>query len=173
MKKLFVMLMAVAALTIVSCDKGNKGGEAAQAAQEEFKGQVFEGASFTMQYPEWMKTTFTSDDIINAEDTVEHNMKLVTGFSDFPCKPEDFKKYAENMGFNPMYKEYKFDEPVIEDNIMTFKGVLGEDAETFFVVYMGEKAGVAGSFKYPVAKAAEIEKVIMPVVKSIKSKEQK
>lgn len=170
MKKLFLMLMAVAALSFVSCDKGNKGGNDSEEAQKEFKGQVFEGAKFTMQYPEWMKTTYTSDDIFNAEDTVEHNMKLIASFSDLPCKPEDFKKYAENMGFNPSYKEYKFDEPVIEDNIMTFKGVLGEDVETFFVVYQGEKAGVSGSFKYPVAKTDEVEKVIMPVIKSIQPK---
>ncbi len=41
---------------------------------------------------------------------------------------------------------------------------------TCFVVYLGEKAGVAGSFKYPVAKAAEAEKVVLPSVKSIKLK---
>ena len=173
MKKLFLMLMAVAALTIVSCDKGNKGGESSQAAQEEFKGQVFEGANFTMQYPEWMKTTFTSDNIMNAADTVDRDMKMDATFSDFPCKPEDFKKYAENMGVNPMYKDYKFEEPVIDGDIMTFKGVKDEEAMTIFVDYLGEKAGVAGSFKYPVAKAAEVEKVIMPVIKSIKLNEQK
>ena len=171
MKKLFLMLMAVAALTFVSCDKGNKGGEGSQAAQEkEFKGQAFEGAKFTMQFPEWMKTTYTSDDIMNAADTTSGEIKMDATFSDFPCKPEDFKRYAENMGVNPMFKDYKIDEPVIIDNIMTFKGVLGEDAMTCFVVYLGEKAGVAGSFKYPVAKAADAEKVIMPVVKTIQLK---
>lgn len=171
MKKLFLMLMAVAALTFVSCDKGNKGGEGSQAAQEEeFKGQAFEGAKFTMQFPEWMKTTYTSDDIMNAADTTSGEIKMDATFSDFPCKPEDFKRYAENMGANPMFKDYKFDEPVINDNIMTFKGVLGEDAMTCFVVYLGEKAGVAGSFKYPIAKAADAEKVIMPVVKTIQLK---
>ena len=171
MKKLFLMLMAVAALTFVSCDKGNKGGEGSQAAQEEeFKGQAFEGAKFTMQFPEWMKTTYTSDDIMNAADTTSGEIKMDATFSDFPCKPEDFKKYAENIGVNPMYKDYKFEEPVIDGDIMTFKGIQGEDAMTVFVDYLGEKAGVAGSFKYPVAKAAEVEKVIMPVVKSIKLK---
>lgn len=166
------MLMAVAALTFVSCDKGNKGGESSEASAqvEEFKGQTFEGAQFTMQFPEWMKTTYTSDGTINAADSTDSSVKMDATFSEFPCKPEDFSKYAENMGVNPMFKEYKFEEPVIKDNIMTFKGVLGEEAMTNFVVYLGEKAGVAGSFKYPVAKAAEVEKVIMPVVKTIQLK---
>ena len=167
MKKLFLMLMAVAALTIVSCDKG-KGGDAAQ--EENFKGQVFEGAKYTMQYPEWMKTTYTNDDLINAADTTDSNVRMDAMFSDTPCTPEDFKKYAENFAAMPKDVDYTYEDPVIEDNIMTFKGVGAEEAQTCFVVYLGEKAGVAGSFKYPVAKAAEVEKVIMPVVKSIQLK---
>ena len=170
MKKFFVMLMAVAALSFVSCDKGNKGGNDSEDAQEEFKGQVFEGANFTMQYPESMKTTYTNDRCINAADTADNSIKMDATFSDYPCIPEKFEEYAQNLTSMETYSLYKFEEPTINDNIMTIKGVNGDQVMNQYVVYLDEKAGVAGKLEYPTAKAAEIEKMLIPMLKSIKLK---
>ena len=41
---------------------------------------------------------------------------------------------------------------------------------TNFVVYLDDHAGVAGSFKYPAEKAAEVEALIKPILNSIKKK---
>ena len=69
-----------------------------------------------------------------------------------------------------MKKEFTAEEPKIDGNFMTIKFVNGENAETNFVAFLDETGGVAGSFKYPVAKAEEIEALIMPMLKSIKKK---
>ena len=69
-----------------------------------------------------------------------------------------------------MKKEYTAEDPKIDGNFMTVKYVKGEEAETDYVVFLDETGGVAGSFKYPVAKAAEVEALIMPMLKSIKKK---
>jgi len=174
MKKLFLLMMAVGAMTFVSCN-GNaektSGSAAASGDKEEVaevKGTVFEGASFTMTYPEILtKETFKSEGTINASDE-EGTIKMDATFSDMPCKPEDFKTYAEGLiGLN---KESKAEEPKIDGNIMTLKFVNGEDAETNYVVFLDEKGGVAGKFRYPVAKAGEVEPLIEPMLKSIKKK---
>lgn len=176
MKKLFLLLMAVGAMTLVSCT-GNAekaSGSAASPAQEEnaepAKGTVFEGANFTMTYPEILtKEGYKSDKAINAS-SEDNAVKMDATFSDMPCKPEDFDKYYKNFTGMSMNSEYKWEDAKIKDNILTFKGVKGEDATTNFVVFLDEKGGVAGKINYPVAKAEEIEALIEPMLKSIKKK---
>lgn len=174
MKKLFLLMMAIGAMTLVSCNgNGNTSGSAAASGDQEqtteVKGTVFEGDHFTFNYPEGFKETYKSGDNINVA-SEDDDVRIDATFSENPCKPEDFKKYYDGMVGMEMFKEYKWEDAKIEDNIMTYKGVVGETAETKYVVYLGEKAGVAGTVKYPVAKAAEVEAQIMPMLKSMKVK---
>ena len=53
---------------------------------------------------------------------------------------------------------------------MTYKGVNGDNVENKYVVFLDETGGIAGTVKYPVAKAAEVEALIMPMLKSMKKK---
>ena len=167
-------MMAVGAMTLISCNgNGEKksGSEAASEQKEaiaEAKGTTFEGANFSVIYPEMLtKETFKNDKTINAS-SEDNSVKMDATFSDRPCKPEDFTKYAESL--KVLKKEYTAEDPKIDGNFMTVKYVKGDEAETNFIAYLDETGGVAGSFKYPVAKAEEVEALIMPMLKSIKKK---
>ena len=176
MKKLFLLMMAVGAMTLVSCtgnaEKASGSAAASGEGQEQVaadaQGTTFEGANFTMVYPELLtKEGYKSDKTINASNE-DNSIKMDATFSQTPCKPEDFAKYADNL--KVMKKEYTAEDPKIDGNFMTVKYVKDEEAETDYVVFLDETGGVAGSFKYPVAKAAEVEALIMPMLKSIKKK---
>lgn len=172
MKKLFLLMMAVGAMTLVSCTgNGEKAsGSAAGGDQEqvaEAQGTTFEGANFTLVYPDMLKESYKSETTINAK-SEDNAVSMDATFSERPCKPEDFKMYAD--GLKGLKKEFTAEEPKIDGNFMTIKFVNGENAETNFVAFLDETGGVAGSFKYPVAKAEEIEALIMPMLKSIKKK---
>jgi hypothetical protein len=175
MKKLFLLMMAIGAMTLVSCTgNGNTSGSAAasgdkEQATEEVKGTVFEGDHFTFTYPEGFKETYKSGDNINAA-SADDQIKIDATFSENPCKPEDFKKFYDGMVGMEMFKDYKWEDAKIDGNIMTYKGVNGDNVENKYVVFLDEKAGIAGTVKYPVAKAAEAEALIMPMLKSMKKK---
>ena len=167
MKKIFMMLTAVVAVfALASCNGGGKGAEDIEA----LKGNVMECDKFSMNVPKSMKETYKSDIAFNVSNEDEET-KMDATFSDYPCKPEDFEKYAQGLTGMEMFSLYKFDKPVIDGNIMTIKGVNGDRVMNQFVVYLGEKAGVAGKVEYPVAKAAEMEELLGPMLKSIKQKQ--
>ena len=172
MKKIFYFVVAATVCMIAACGgKNQQSAEEDKAAQElAANGTVFEGANFTITYPKEWKETFKNDVTINAA-ADDNYTKMDATFSDMPCKPADFEQYYKNFTNMSMHASFKFDEPVIDGNILTFKGAK-EDGFTMtnFVVYIDDHAGVAGSFKYPAEKAAEIEKIIKPVLKSIKKK---
>ena len=172
MKK-FLLIFAVAGLMASCAGNGTTGGSASASANQEqaaeVEGSTFEGDHFTFTYPEGFKETYKSGDNVNVA-SEDDAVRIDATFSENPCKPEDFKKYYDGMVGMEMFKDYKWEEAKIEDNIMTYKGVMGETVEYKYVVYLGEKAGVAGTVKYPVAKAAEVEAQIMPMLKSMKVK---
>ena len=172
MKKLLLMF-AVAGL-IASCTGNGTTSTSGSASTDqeqatEVKGTTFDGDHFTFIYPEGFKETYKSGNNVNVA-SEDDEVRIDATFSENPCKPEDFKKYYDGMVGMKMFEDYKWEDAKIEDNIMTFKGIMGETVENKYVVYLGEKAGVAGTVKYPVAKAAEIEAQIMPMLKSMKLK---
>lgn len=176
MKKYFQFaIVAVAALLMVSCDNKDKkssDSSSSEAQEEEVaKGTTFEGEKFSIVYPEFLKESYKSDIAVNATND-EEGVKMDATFSDFPCTPEDFTQYYNNYKAPEMFSDYKFEEPQIQDNIMIFKAVNEKAglAMTNFVVYLDEKAGVAGKMEYPIDKASEIEPLVMPMAKSIKKK---
>ncbi|MBO4593740.1 MAG: hypothetical protein J5678_06115 [Bacteroidaceae bacterium] len=172
MKKIVLCFaVALAATAMLSCGSSKQSPEEEQAAQQlAANGTVFEGANFTITYPKEWKETFKSEGTINAA-ADDNYTKMDATFSDYPCKPCDFEQYYTNLTNMSMHASFKFDKPVIEDNIMTFKGVKDDGfTMTNFVVYLDDHAGVAGSFKYPAEKAAEVEALIKPILNSIKKK---
>ena len=172
MKKFFQFaLMAAFAFTMAACgSKSSLSPEEEKAAKELAEtGTVYEGAHFTLTYPGAWKETFKNEGTINA--TADDNYtKIDATFSDYPCKPADFEQYYKNFTGMSMHSSFKFDPMVVDGNILTFKGVNGDFAMTTFVVYIDDKAGVGGSVKYPVAKAAEVEPLIKPMLQTIKKK---
>lgn len=180
MKKIFQLaFVALIAVAMNSCNGGNGGNEqkstdnAANDQQEqvaEAQGTTFEGANFTITYPEILKESFKTETTINARN--EDGVKMDASFSKSPCKPDDFKTYYTNLTGMQMWKDYKFEDAKIEGNILTFKGENPDKkvAITQFVVYLDENGGVAGKVEYPLDKASEIEPLIMPMLKSIKKK---
>lgn len=173
MKKLFLLIMAIAAFTLTSCSgSGEKAsGSAATSNQQQGatdKSNEFVGANFTMTYPEILvKETYKSDNTINATNK-DGDVKMDATFGEMPCKPEDFGKYSDNLKI--VNKDYTPQAPKIDGNIMTMKFVKDDKAQTQFSVFIDEKAGVAGKFEYPLSKAEQVEELIMPMLKSIKKK---
>ena len=173
MKKIIYFVMAAAVCVLAAC-----GGKSSQQSAEEEKasqelaanGTVFEGANFSITYPKEWKETFKNEITINAA-ADDNYTKMDATFSDMPCKPADFEQYYKNFTGMSMHASFKFDQPVIDGNILTFKGVKEDGfCMTNFVVFIDNAAGVAGSFKYPAEKAAEVEKLIKPILSSIKKK---
>ena len=172
MKKYYYLLIAAAALVMAACGgKGQESSAEEDKAAEELaaNGTVFEGANFSITYPKDWKETFKSDESVNTA-SEDNSITMDATFSDYPCKPADFEQYYKNFTGMSMNASYTFEQPVIEENIMTYKGVDGDKAVTNFVVYIDDKAGVAGGVKYPVSKAAEVEPMIKPILNSIKKK---
>ena len=96
MKKLFLLMMAIGAMTLVSCN-GNTdkaSGSATPSGEEkvtETKGKTFEGANFTLEVPQMLtKEGFKNDKTINAS-SEDNSVKMDATFSDMPCKPEELK----------------------------------------------------------------------------------
>ena len=172
MKKIYLFVMAAAMVCVMAAcgSKSQNSSEEEKAANELAEsGTVFEGAHFSLTYPSAWKETYKNENTINAA-ADDNYTKIDATFSDYPCKPADFQQYYKNFTSMSMHSSFKFDEPVIDGNILTFKGVNGDFAMTNYVVYFDDKAGVAGSVKYPVAKASEIEPLIKPMLKTIKKK---
>ena len=171
MKKIFYFVVAATVCMIAACGgKNQQSAEEDKAAQElAANGTVFEGANFTITYPKEWKETFKNEMTINAA-ADDNYTKMDATFSDYPCKPADFEQYYKNFTSMSMHSSFKFDQPVIDGNILTFKGVNGDFAMTNFIVFIDNNAGVAGSVKYPVAKAAEVEPIIKPMLNTIKKK---
>jgi len=171
----FIQLSLVAAFAISMAACGGKSGNKSEQSPEEEKaaqeltatGTVFEGAQYTITYPEAWKETYSDEGTVNAA-AEDGGITMSATFSDYPCKPSDFEQYYKN--FVSMQESVKFDAVAIDGDIMTFKGVEGDNATTNYVVYLDDKAGVAGKVTYPVAKAAEVEPLIKPMLKSIKKK---
>lgn len=172
MKKFFYFVVAAAVCVLAAC-----GGKSQQSAEEEKasqelaqNGTVFEGAKYTITYPKEWKESFKNENTINAE-AGDHYTKMDATFSDYPCKPADFEQYYKNFTGMSMHASFKFDQPVIDGNIMTFKGVKEDGfTMTIFVVFLDNQAGVAGSFQYPAEKAGEVEPLIKPILLSVKKK---
>ena len=171
MKKIFYFVVAAAVCVMTACgSKSQQNPEEEKAAQElAANGTVFEGANYTITYPKEWKESYKNENTINAE-AGDNYTKMDATFSDYPCKPADFEQYYKNFTSMSMHSSFKFDQPVIDGNILTFKGVNGDFAMTNFIVFIDNNAGVAGSVKYPVAKAAEVEPIIKPMLNTIKKK---
>ena len=164
----FALVTAVACVLTACGSKSQQSPEEQKAAEElAAKGAVFEGKNYTVTYPDFLKETYKNDITINAEGDDVH---FDATFSDYPCKPADFEQYYKNFTGVSMRSEWIFDAPVIDGNIMTFKGVYAEIEEVNFVVFLDASAGVAGKLKFPVAKASEMEPKVMPILKTIKKK---
>lgn len=173
MKKFFVFAIT----TVLTCAMAACGGKGGQSPEEEnaanelaASGNTFEGTNFTITYPGTWRETWTNETSINAAPEGDNITKLDATFNDYPCKPGDFEQYYQNYTNMSMNASFNFEPAAIDGNILTFKGVNGDLAMTNFVVYLDDNAGVAGSFKYPVAKAAEIEPLIRPILNTIKKK---
>ena len=169
-------MMAIGAMTLTSCngngEKANSSSAASGDNQEqttEAKGNVFEGDHFTFTYPEGFKETYKSGDNINVA-SEDDQIRIDATFSENPCKPEDFKKYYDGMVGMEMFKDYKWEDAKIDGNIMTYKGVNGDNVENKYVVFLDEKGGIAGTVKYPAAMAEKAEALIMPMLQSMKKK---
>ena len=174
MKKVFLMMIAAMAMTMVSCGGTANGGDGndSTATREQAAapaGNVYDGDKFTMSLPDNFKETSKGESYVNAEDS-QNDMVLDATFSDYPCKPADFQTYYNNFTGMEMNKDSKFEEAKIDGNILTFKGVGQVYATTNFVVFIDDQAGVAGKVRYPIEKAGDIEAKIMPMLKSIKKK---
>ena len=172
MKKFFLMF-AVACLMISCTGNGNTSGNASANSNQEqaadVKGSTFDGDHFTFTYPEGFKETYKSGDNVNVA-SEDDAVRIDATFSENPCKPEDFKKFYDGMVGMEMFKDYKWEDAKIDGNIMTYKGVNGDNVENKYVVFLDEKGGIAGTVKYPAAMAEKAEALIMPMLQSMKKK---
>ena len=166
MKKLFPIVMAFVALALTACGGGSK--------SVDLKGTTYEGAKFTVTIPDSMTVSAKGEgsiDYVNAK-TADDNVRLDATFSDHPCQPADFGKYAENMKslmLNQMGAK-SVGEPQIDGDVMVLRVTFETFIEDNYVAYLGEKAGVAGKLRFPVDQAAKYEGYAKAIAQSVKLK---
>lgn len=172
MRKLFLMTLALCSLTLFSCknDNGQQNGDnnakdnnteaTAQA------GNAFELANFSITLPDGWKDTYKSDGNLNAANEAG-DCTLNATYNDSGPTISQLKTYADNLSGMLKNGGETVDEAKINDKVMTIKSVKDGNVTISYAVMKEDKIGVAGSIKYPEAKAGECEKMTDTILKSI------
>ena len=154
------VLMAIAAFAMIFTACGNKSAAPAEgdndkdAPATEVKGTKFEGANFALTYPEALKETYSSDEMINAG-------------NDMGPAISELKTYLDNYA-SVLMKDAKMEDSNIDGKTLTAKFVKEDGSVNMhFVVMKEDKIGVSGSLKCNKDKEEEAKGYVDSIIKSI------
>ena len=174
MKKNFLMAVAAFAMILAAC--GNKSAAPAEgendkdAPETEVKGTKFEGAKFTLVYPEALKETFASEETLNARNE-DSSIALDATYNDMGPAVAELKTYLDNYTSMMKNMDATLEDSKIDGKTLTAKFVKENgDANLHFCVMKEDKIGVAGSLKFSKEKAEEAKGYIDSIIKSIEFK---
>lgn len=163
-KTLILMLVAIVAICFTACkDKAGDGKE--NANEIVFKNTFYgNGENFSIGYPDELKEAYTDETTFTAETADKDCRMSVTfqqegNYADLSKCVEAFKEEAN--------EDEKFDEPAINDNVMTIKSVNIGEVCRYFIVKKDDKTAVVGKYYYNESKTADYEKYFDPIVKSV------
>lgn len=183
MKKKVLLAIAAFAMIFAACgnknaapaeseaaNEANEATEAAEAPEVEVKGTKFEGAKFTLTYPEALKETFASEETLNARNE-DSSIALDATFNDMGPAVAELKTYLDNYTSMMKNMDANLEDSKIDGKILTAKYVKENgDANLHFVVMKEDKIGVSGSLKFSKDKAEEAKGYIDSIIKSIQFK---
>jgi len=180
MKKKVLLAIAAFAMIFAACgnknaapaesEAANEATEAAEAPEVEVKGTKFEGAKFTLTYPEALKETFASEETLNARNE-DSSIALDATFNDMGPAVAELKTYLDNYTSMMKNMDANLEDSKIDGKILTAKYVKENgDANLHFVVMKEDKIGVSGSLKFSKDKAEEAKGYIDSIIKSIQFK---
>ena len=167
-KTLILMMLAVVAICFTACKK-----KAGDAKTENGSEMVFKntfngnGENFSMGYPDELQEAYSDETTFTAE-TVDKDCRISVVLEedgDFA----DLNKYAGTFKQDASEDE-KFDEPKVDNNVLTMKSVNNGEACKYFVVKKDNKTAVVGKYYYRESKATDYEKYFDPIIKSIEIK---
>lgn len=169
MKKLSILLIAAATLSLTSCGGGKDAPqqdaasqEAAQAAVQD--GVKYEGDNYTITYPKGWQETSGFGDMLNAM-SADGEMKLIANYQEDGPAISELSTYATNL--KAFHQNGKLEEPVFNDKVMTMKAVDEGNVEIHFAVMKEDKKGVIGSLKFPEAKSSDADAILQGILGSI------
>ena len=170
MKKIMKTLMAVAAVALfASCGGGNGQSDVTSGLPQ----KQYEGDHVSFTYPEIMgeanKLSFGEENVEVTSADSKYKISL-TYQSSNACKPADLETFYNNFKGMSMYKDWTFDAPVINGNVMTFKATKGDQVENHIAYGTEEGPGLNGTFSYPTADAETYDKATIELANSIKLK---
>ena len=124
------------------------------------------GDNFSIKYPDIMTEDGSDENgfftLINKHPKLEAVFHTDGDYSDLKLCADSIK---QDRG-----EDYKFDNPVIKDNVMTLKSLIYGEVVWFFVVKKDAHTAVVGKYCYKESEAAKHEKYFEPIVKSIEFK---
>ena len=164
--------MAIAAFAMILAACGNKSAAPAEgdngkdAPATEVKGTKFEGANFTLTYPEALKETYSSDEMINAGNE-DGSIALDATYNDMGPAISELKTYLDNYA-SVLMKDAKMEDSNIDGKTLTAKFVKEDGSVNMhFVVMKEDKIGVSGSLKCNKDKEEEAKGYVDSIIKSI------
>ena len=169
MKKIFLMIMAVAAIGFTSCNKeGAKGGEAADAPEAAITGTQTECENYTFTLPEG----FTGENDILGYQAKNEADKADLNVAFNETGPTDSQLNEAMVNWTNMKKNNgeTVDEAKVDGNIATLRSVKDGTVNEFFLVVLDGSKGVSGTLSFPEAQAEKYEALLMPFLKSFKLK---
>lgn len=147
-----------------------KAEENAEAEKIADDGTTFDGKNFSLVYPKEFAETYSSDDVVNAEDKSGGDCKLDATYNDMGPTLSELKIYAENWTAMKKADDCNVEKPVIDGKVLTIKSVEDDETEIHFVVMKEDRIGIAGSLKFKSEDEAKYEPVVRSIIKSIKFK---
>lgn len=170
MKKLFLMFsLVVMALTFAACPSGttSEGDKpATDGDQTEVKGTVVDLANFSVTLPEGWKEGYKSETNLNAANEAG-DVDFSATYNDMGPTLDQLKTYGDNLVAMVKGQGETPEEPKIDDKVLTLKSVKDGKINISYAVMKEDKIGVAGSIKFPEAKAAECEPIVDQLLKGI------
>lgn len=168
MKKIFVFtLMAAAMLGLSACgNKTGEGNEGGTEAVETITGITYDGAKFSITYPEGWKETWASEETLNAS-SEDGTVKLDATFNDMGPALSELGTYAENWTGMMENQGSTVEKPKIDGKLLTIRSIKDGEVNYHFVIMKEDKIGIAGSLKYPEAQAAEWDGKVAAIAKSV------
>lgn len=171
-KTVFLMMLAVVAVCFTACKKAKGGAQKENGAENgiELSNSFDCGDNFSIKYPDMM-TEDGSDErgfftLINKHPKLEAVFHDDGNYADLNACADSIKQEKEE----DFKGEYKFDNPVIKDNVMTLKSVIYGEVVCFFVVRKDAQKAVVGKYCYKETEADKHEKYFEPILKSIEIK---
>ena len=156
-RKLFMMMMLALAVTLVASGNTPIPG---------YDWTTFEGANFTISYPDAMVETYAGDDIMNAR-SEDETIALNASYDDYGPRVDQLKTVANNCVYMMEQSGAEVDEPIIEGKMLMVRSVKDGVVSIYFTVLKEDGIGVIGNLDFPLENESDWASRFKGIIESI------